>query len=153
MANNHVFPKEFMSTMIDKIRNFEIMKNKERDYYYRIPHNQLQNRKNICIRKSYTYDLVRLMRIAFIYLNKNKYKLFTYREMNFWKIASRKKRVNTNDIQKQLQIHDWDTKREKYLRMCLTTMKKYDDNYGMFIACVVNRLFYNDLARYILEYI
>ena len=153
MANNHVFPKEFMSTMIDKIRNFEIMKNKERDYYYRTPRNQLANRKNISIRKSYTYDLVRLMRVAFIYLNKNKYKLFTYREMNFWKIASRKKRVNTFDIQKQLQIHDWDTKREKYLRMCLTTMNKYDDKYGMFVACVVNRLFYNDLSRYILEYI
>ena len=42
---------------------------------------------------------------------------------------------------------------EKYILMCMKTLKNYDDKYGMFLACAVNRVFYYDVARLILEYI
>jgi hypothetical protein len=137
--------------MRDKIRDFELLKNKEKIFYNITPLDKIENRKSMSIKKWYTYNLIRCMRIVFMYLNKNKYNVFTYSEMTFWKVASMKKRQNIEEIQNNL--NNYDREKEKYLKMCITTIKKYDDNYGLFVACVINRLFYNDLARNILEYI
>ena len=93
------------------------------------------------------------MRIAYMYLNKNKYKVFTYTSMKFWQTASSKKRQNIEDIEEKLKLYDFNLDQTKYLKMSINTFKKYDDSYGMFVACVVNRLFYHDLARKILYYI
>lgn len=151
MSRTRNLPDEFVYKMREKIRDFELLQNKEKNFYNLTPFNKIENRKSMCIKKWYTYNLIRFMRIAFMYLNKNKYKVFTYSEMTFWKVASIKKRQNIEEIQNNL--NNYDTEREKYLKMCIATMRKYDDNYGLFVACVVNRLFYNDLARNILEYI
>ena len=153
MSRKYNLSDEFIYKMLEKIRNFELLKKEEHNFYNITPLNKIRNRRNICIDKWYTYNLVRLMRITFIFLNKNKYKVFTYSEMTFWKIASRKKRENIKAIQKYLQKEKFGEERERYFKMSITTINKYDDNYGLFIACVVNRIFYHDLSRNILEYI
>jgi len=146
-------PNDFVYQMLKKIRKFDEFKAKENEFYKKLPYSEIKDRTYISIKKWYVYNLIRLMRIAYMYLNKNKYKVFTYTSMKFWQTASSKKRQNIEDIEEKLKLYDFNLDQTKYLKMSINTFKKYDDSYGMFVACVVNRLFYHDLARKILYYI
>lgn len=146
-------PNDFVYQMLKNIRKFDALKKKENEFYNKLPYSEIKDRTLISIKKWYTYNLIRLMRIAYMYLNKNKYKVFTYCSIKFWQIASSKKMKNIEDIEEKIKLYDFNPEQMKYLKMAVNTFKKYDDSYGMFVACVVNRLFYHDLARKILYYI
>lgn len=150
----------FTNQLLKKIRDFDTLKEDENDFYNTLPYvrvrvrkHGLTNRTHICKKKWYVYNLIRCMRLVYMYLNKNKYKVFTYSSMKFWKIASSKKKQNIEDTENKIKLYDFNSEQTKYLKMTINTFKKYDDSYGMFVACVVNRLFYHDLAREILCYI
>lgn len=145
-------PSYFVSELRTRINKFYQLKQKENELIFRT-YDRMDTRILFDIKKSHKVDLVRSMRHTFLYLNKHKYTVFTYSEMTFWKIVSSKKREVIKDIYEYLDKYKYDKKRKKYLQLSISTLNKYDDNYGLFIACVVNRLFYHDLARYILEYI
>jgi hypothetical protein len=79
--------------------------------------------------------------------------MFTYGEMKLWRTISERKRELTAQLQHILQQKDFTGDNEKYVRTCITTIGKYDDKYGLFLACAMNRVFCNDVARLILMYI
>lgn len=101
--------------------------------------NRLQTMKNV--------------RKMFLYLNKVKYSVFTYTEMKLWRTISDRKRALTAELQKILQHKTFTGDNEKYTNTCIATIGKYNDNYGLFIACAMNRVFCYDVARLILMYI
>ena len=41
----------------------------------------------------------------------------------------------------------------KYLGLTIKTLEKYDENYGMKIGLILNRLFYRDISWTIYEYL
>ena len=41
----------------------------------------------------------------------------------------------------------------KYLALTIKTLEKYDENYGLNIGLVLNRLFYKDISWIIYEYL
>ena len=145
-------PSYFVSKLITRMNHFYQLKQQENHFLFRT-YDRTDTKIQFDIKKSYTINLVRSMKRTYRYLNKHKYIVFTYSEMTFWKIVSSKKREIIKDIYDYLDKDNYDEKRKKYLQKSISTINKYDDNHGVFIACVVNRLFYHDLARYILEYI
>ena len=93
------------------------------------------------------------IRKMFLYLNKIKYNVFTYAEMNLWRTISARKRGLITELQDILQRKIFSGDSEKYTITCIATIGKYNDNYGLFLACAMNRVFCNDVARLILNYI
>jgi hypothetical protein len=93
------------------------------------------------------------IRKMFLYLNKIKYSIFTYNEMKLWRSISERKRGLTTELQDILQQQKFTGNNEKYINTVVTTIGKYDDNYGLFLMCAMNRVFCNDIARLILIYI
>lgn len=93
------------------------------------------------------------IRKIFLYLNKIKYSIFTYTEMKLWRTISDRKRAITAELQKNLQNKTFTADNEKYAMICMTTIGKYNDNYGLFLMCAMNRVFCTDVARLILMYI
>lgn len=93
------------------------------------------------------------IRKMFLYLNKIKYSIFTYSEMKLWRSISERKRGLTAELQNILQQKNFTGDSEKYTKTCITTIGKYDNNYGLFLMCAMNRVFCSDLARLILMYI
>lgn len=93
------------------------------------------------------------IRKMFLYLNKIKYNVFTYNEMKLWRSISERKRGLTTELQDILHQQKFTGNNEKYINTVVTTIGKYDDNYGVFLMCAMNRVFCNDIARLILIYI
>ena len=93
------------------------------------------------------------IRKMFLYLNKIKYSIFTYSEMKLWRSISERKRGLTAELQNILQQKNFTGDSENYTKTCITTIGKYDNNYGLFLMCAMNRVFCSDLARLILMYI
>lgn len=145
-------PSYFVSKLITRMNHFYQLKLEESHFLFKT-YDRTDTKIQFDIKKSYTVNLVRSMRHTYRYLNKHKYIVFTYSEMDFWKVVSSKKREIIKTIYEYLDKDSYDEKRKKYLQKSISTINKYDDNHGLFIACIVNRLFYHDLARYILEYI
>ena len=92
------------------------------------------------------------IRKMFLYLNKIKYSIFTCSEMKLWRSISERKRGLTAELQNILQQKKFTGDSEKYVKTCITTIGKYDNNYGLFLMCAMNRVFRN-LAHFILMYI
>ena len=96
---------------------------------------------------------LKCIRKMFLYLNRIKYSIFTYNEMKLWRILSERKRGLTVELQNILQQKKFTGDSEKYAKTCITTIGNYDNNYGLFLVCAMNRVFCSDLARLILMYI
>ncbi len=96
---------------------------------------------------------LKCIRKMFLYLNRIKYSIFTYSEMKIWRTLSERKRGLTAELQNILQQKNFTGDSEKYTKTCITTIGKYDNNYGLFLMCAMNRVFCSDLARLILMYI
>ena len=96
---------------------------------------------------------LKCIRKMFLYLNKIKYSIFTYSEMKLWRTLSERKRGLTVELQNILQQKKFTGDSENYTKTCITTIGKYDNNYGLFLMCAMNRVFCSDLARLILMYI
>jgi len=96
---------------------------------------------------------IKSVRKLFLYLNRIKYSIFTYTEMTLWRTLSDRKKSLTDELQTILQRKKFTADNEKYAMICMTTIGKYDDKYGLFIACAMNRVFCYDVARLILMYI
>lgn len=93
------------------------------------------------------------IRKIFLYLNKIKYSIFTYTEMKLWRTISERKRGLTTELQDILQRKIFSGDSEKYINTVVATIGKYNDNYGLFLMCAMNRVFCTDVARLILMYI
>ena len=72
--------------------------------------------------------------------------------MKLWRSISERKRGLTAELQNILQQKKFTGDSEKYVKTCITTIGKYDNNYGLFLMCAMNRVFRN-LAHFILMYI
>lgn len=113
----------------------------------------MSQRVQSAYKRWYRLQTLKSVRKMFLYLNKIKYSIFTYTEMKLWRTISQRKRVLTAELQNILQQKIFKGDNEKYTNTCITTIGKYDDNYGLFLMCAMNRVFCNDIGRLILMYI
>jgi len=144
-------PYKVVNNIMSYIREYRTIRENEIISMKRNMYNS-QRVQSACARW-HKLRILKSVRRLFLYLNKTKYSMFTYNEMKLWRIISEKKRTLTIEIQNILQQKTFTGNNEKYTNTCITTIGKYDDNYGLFLACAMNRVFCNDVARLILIYI
>ena len=101
----------------------------------------------------FTYRLAKNIRSIYLCLNRNQYKCFSYYNITFWKIVCRKKKELIQNINYAMDEDGLSDEIYKYMILARNTIRKYDSKYGLFLACVMYRLFCYDIANVVLEYI
>jgi hypothetical protein len=129
-----------------KIKKFEKY-NKNRSNLYKILNYNEEELIKIELK------MIQSIRILYLYVNKTKYDIFNYDTLRLWKIVSKKKNYFIENIINFSKDKKFNNEQKKYILLTLKTLQKYDDKYGLFIACVINRLFCYDISQQILNFI
>ena len=98
-------------------------------------------------------NLIQSIRSLYLYIKKTKYNVFSYNILLLWKSLSQKKYYFIENIINFSKDEKFNNEQKKYILLALNTLQKYDDKYGLFIACVMNRLFCYDISQQILNFI
>jgi len=144
-------PNEVTNCLRTYIREYRALRENELVSMKRTK--DMSERVQSAYKRWHRFKTLKSVRKMFLYLNKIKYSIFTYTEMKLWRTLSERKRALTTEIQDILQRKILTGDNEKYANTCITTIGKYDDNYGLFLMCAMNRVFCNDIGRLILMYI
>ena len=113
------------------------------------------NNKNYDISEDvqYTMDnwhIIRKMkrhRALFLLLNRYKYKLNTYEELDIWVNASSDRLYVLNELQNCLSQREFTDEDEKYIRLFINTMKNHDRDFGMYLHCLKNPMVFADFMN------
>lgn len=100
-------------------------------------------------------EMCKSIRATFLYLNRKKKLMFGFnnKSLRFWQISSERKRHLIHDCQDIIDNNKYTEDIRKYLGLTIKTLEKYDENYGMKIGLVLNRLFCRDISWTIYEYL
>jgi hypothetical protein len=95
------------------------------------------------------------IRATFLYLNKNKKLIFGFnnKTSSFWKTVYIRKNALICQCQRIIDNNEFTEEIRKYLSLTIKTFKNYDENYGLNIGLVLNRLFCKDISWTIYEYL
>jgi len=111
------------------------------------------------------------MRSIYLALNREKYKQFSFstKDQHFWRVVAFKSVEFKCDLHNLISLtksaitfaeHEQNTKdilemkkKVTYYNLALTTLQKYDENYGKKIGLTLNRLFCKDISHSIREFI
>lgn len=95
------------------------------------------------------------IRATFLYLNKNKKIMFGFnnKTSSFWNTVSIRKKTLIVQSQNIIDNNEFTEDIRKYLGLTIKTLKNYDENYGMKIGLILNRLFCRDISWTIYEYL
>ena len=95
------------------------------------------------------------IRATFLYLNKNKKIMFGFnnKTFSFWNTVSIRKKTLIVQSQNIIDNNEFTEEVRKYLGLTIKTLKNYDENYGMKIGLILNRLFCRDISWTIYEYL
>ena len=115
------------------------------------------NRLEVAIREKNILflEMCKSVRATFLYLNRKKKLMFGFnnKSLKFWQISSERKKHLIHDCQGIIDNNEYNEDIRKYLVLTIKTLKKYDENYGMKIGLVLNRLFCRDISWTIYEYL
>lgn len=95
------------------------------------------------------------IRATFLYLNKKKKLIFGFnnKTSSFWNTVYIRKKTLICQCQEIIDNNEFTEKIRKYLGLTIKTFKNYDENYGLSIGLVLNRLFCRDICWTIYEYL
>lgn len=135
----------------DSFREYEV------DNWQSIVNNKLfyfkEIGKIVSQKKNYIKRL-KSVRSLYLFLIRNKYQVFSFRDMRYWKSVANKKR----EFEQHL-VDELGTKEEftiiyiKYMVLALKTLRNYDSTYADTIAMTLFRKFPHDIAREIMAFI
>ena len=123
---------------------------------------EIQKRILTIDKKRSKFEKVKGVRCLFLFLNREKYPQFSFKEENikFWRIATIKSSVFEMDLKQEIsfintkaKITKKDKEIIKYFSTVLKTLNKYDKNYGKHLGLVLNRLFCRNMSLYIRDFI
>ena len=100
-------------------------------------------------------DMCKSIRAVYLYLNKTKKCIFSFnnKSSRFWQITYERKKHLIQECQAIINNNEYTEDIRKYLGLTIKTLEKYDENYGMKIGLILNRLFYRDISWTIYEYL
>ena len=141
-----------------KFSDFELLKREKHNYQDLYKRTCKYKKRCLCRSNKaminwYTYRLTKSVRSVYLCLNRIQYKYFSYYNNRFWKTVSRKKKFLIQNINYALDEDGLSDEIYNYMIIARNTISKYDSNYGLFLACVMYRLFCYDIANVVLEYI
>ena len=100
-------------------------------------------------------NMCKSIRAVYLYLNKTKKCIFSFnnKSSRFWQITCERKKHLINECQAIIDNNEYTEDIRKYLGLTIKTLEKYDENYGLKIGMVLNRLFCKDISWTIYEYL
>lgn len=98
---------------------------------------------------------MKIIRSIYLYLNKNKYDIFSFSMLKFWKKVITQQQDLLGQIKETLEEkkYKFNDEQKRYISIARTTLQKYNENYGLQIGLSLHRAFGKDLALYIYDYI
>lgn len=149
---------EIRTLLSEKFRHFELLKIKKNKYQYDFGVSCKYKERCVCRSNKaminwFTYRLAKTIRSIYLCLIRNRYSCFSYYNITFWNIVNRKKKELIQNINYAMDEDGLSDEIYKYMILARNTIRKYDSNYGLFVACVMYRLFCYDIANVVLEYI
>jgi hypothetical protein len=100
-------------------------------------------------------DKCKSIRAVYLYLNRTKKCIFSFynKSSRFWQITYERKKHLIQECQAIIDNNEYTEDIRKYLGLTIKTLEKYDENYGIKIGLVLNRLFCRDISWSIYEYL
>ena len=100
-------------------------------------------------------EMCKSIRATFLYLNRKKKFIFSFnnKSSRFWQISFERKKHLIHECQRVIDNNEYTEDIRKYLGLTIKTLEKYDENYGLKIGLVLNRLFCKDISWSIYEYL
>ena len=100
-------------------------------------------------------DMCKSIRAVYLYLNRIKKCIFSFnnKSSRFWQITYERKKHLIHECQAVIDNNEYTEDIRKYLGLTIKTLEKYDENYGLKIGMVLNRLFCKNISWTIYEYI
>ena len=100
-------------------------------------------------------EMCKSIRAVFLYLNRTKKFIFSFnnKSSRFWQITDERKKHLIRECQGVIDNNEYTEDIRKYLTLTIKTLEKYDENYGIKIGLVLNRLFCRDISWSIYEYL
>ena len=90
----------------------------------------------------------------YLFLNRNKYHVFSFKDMRYWKSVINKKREMEQELLDRLETKEKiSTQYNEYMILTLKTLNNYDSTYSDTIAMTLFRTFPHDISREILAFI
>ena len=99
-------------------------------------------------------EKIKIVRSMYLFLNRNKYHIFTFKDIRYWNTAVKKKREMEQELLDRLKTKEkYSTQYNKYMILTLKTLNNYYSNYSDKIAMTLFRTFPHDISREILAFI
>ena len=90
----------------------------------------------------------------YLFLNRNKYHIFSFKDMRYWKSVINKKREMEQELLDRLETKEqYSSQYNEYIILTLKTLHNYDSTYSDTIAMTLFRIFPHDISREILAFI
>ena len=99
-------------------------------------------------------EKIKIVRSMYLFLNRNKYHVFSFKDMRYWKSVINKKREMEQELLDRLETKEKiSTQYNEYMILTLKTLNNYDSTYSDTIAMTLFRTFPHDISREILAFI
>lgn len=99
-------------------------------------------------------EKIKIVRSMYLFLNRNKYHIFSFKDMRYWKSAINKKREMEQELRDRLETKEqFSSQYNEYMILTLKTLNNYDSTYSDTIAMTLFRTFPHDISREILAFI
>jgi hypothetical protein len=99
-------------------------------------------------------EKIKIVRSMYLFLNRNKYHIFSFKDMRYWKSAINKKREMEQELLDRLETKEqFSSQYNEYMILTLKTLNNYDSTYADTIAMTLFRTFPHDISREILAFI
>lgn len=99
-------------------------------------------------------EKIKIVRGMYLFLNRNKYHVFSFKDMRYWKSVINKKREMEQELLDRLETKEqFSSQYNEYVILTLKTLNKYDSTYADKIAMTLFRTFPHDISREILAFI
>lgn len=99
-------------------------------------------------------EKIKIVRSMYLFLNRNKYHIFSFKDMRYWKSVINKKREMEQELLDRLETKEqFSSQYNEYMILTLKTLHNYDSTYSDTIAMTLFRTFPHDISREILAFI
>ena len=99
-------------------------------------------------------EKIKIVRSMYLFLNRNKYHIFSFKDMRYWKSVINKKREMEQELLDRLETKEqYSSQYNEYIILTLKTLHNYDSTYSDTIAMTLFRTFPHDISREILAFI
>jgi len=124
------------------------------DTLYNTAIDELYKKKKKFIHSAVVMAKVKHVRSLHLFINRYYYEIFSFKCIPLLNNIYTNRDKHINDITSFIiPSYDFDKEQRNYLLLTLTTIKKGPFGMSHFIGCVLNRLFYKDIALYICDFI